>query len=126
MVKVVIWFEGSDPNTTDALIGQSVNISMIFSGRMPANKYSPIYNLNGGVNSNPKIIDVTEFNKGANSDAYLLTAPTKAGFTFAGWYRDAFYTDVLPIYNDGGTNKWELRLGTANPNNTFNLYARWD
>jgi len=126
LVRIVIWFEGSDPNTTDILIGQSVNINMIFSGRMPANKYSPIYNLNGGIHTNPRIIDVTEFDSGANSDAYLLTAASKSGFTFGGWYRDALLTEVLPVYDDSGTDKWELRIGTANVNNTFNLFAKWE
>ena len=99
LVRVVIWFEGSDPNTTDVLLGQSVNINMVFSGSRPIDKFSPIYGLNGGSHTNPNIIDVTEFDKGANLDAYLLEAASKEGFTFGGWYKNVACTEPLPIYD---------------------------
>jgi uncharacterized repeat protein (TIGR02543 family) len=70
-------------------------------------KYTIIYNLNGGKNNtkNPSTYYVTTSN-------ITLQKPTKKGYTFGGWYKDAkFKTKVTEIKKGSTGNK--------------TLYAKW-
>lgn len=68
--------------------------------------YSIIYALDGGTNHASNPASYTE------GTAVTLNAPTKAGYTFKGWYSDsAFTTAVTSI--------------SADSTGTVNLYAKW-
>ncbi|MGO5097067.1 S-layer homology domain-containing protein [Agathobaculum sp. LCP25S3_E8] len=68
-------------------------------------KYTVTYNTNGGSAVAP--VTVSE-----NSKLIAPTAPTKAGYTFHGWYKDAAFT-----------NRWNFDADTVTGNIT--LYAKW-
>ena len=70
-----------------------------------AKKYTVTYNTNGGSAVAP--VTVSE-----NSKLIAPTAPTKAGYTFLGWYKDAAFT-----------NSWNFDVDTVTGNTT--LYAKW-
>lgn len=69
--------------------------------------YTINYNLNGGINaeSNPKT-----YKKGIGVASFAN--PTKAGYTFEGWYTDAYFTTKI-------TNIPATQTGDVN------LYAKW-
>ena len=70
-----------------------------------AKKYTVTYNTNGG----------SEVSSATVSEGNKLTAPeapTKAGYTFHGWYKDAAFT-----------NSWNFGADTVTGNMT--LYAKW-
>lgn len=70
-----------------------------------AKKYTVIYNTNGG----------SAVDSATVSEGHKLTAPgepTKAGYTFHGWYKDAAFT-----------NRWNFDADTVTGNTT--LYAKW-
>ena len=68
-------------------------------------KYTVTYNTNGGSAVAP--VTVSE-----NSKLIAPTAPTKDGYTFHGWYKDAAFT-----------NGWNFDADTVTGNTT--LYAKW-
>ena len=70
-----------------------------------AKKYTVTYNTNGG--SAVSSATVSEGNKLTAPEA-----PTKAGYTFLGWYKDAAFT-----------NGWNFDADTVTGNTT--LYAKW-
>ena len=70
-----------------------------------AKKYTVTYNTNGG--SAVSSATVSEGNKLTAPEA-----PTKAGYTFLGWYKDAAFT-----------NSWNFDADTVTSNTT--LYAKW-
>ncbi len=78
-----------------------------FVAQWTAEKYTISYELNGGTNneSNP-----TEYT--ADTETITLAAPTKAGYTFAGWYTEAEFTNETGSIAKGSTG-----------NKTF--YAKW-
>lgn len=67
--------------------------------------YTVQFNTNGGSAVAP--VTVSE-----NSKLPAPTAPTKAGYTFLGWYKDAAFT-----------NRWNFDADTVTGNTT--LYAKW-
>ncbi len=71
----------------------------------PATKFTVTYNSNGGT----AVKSIT-----ANKSAKITApkAPTKSGYTFVGWYKDAKFTKV-----------WNFSTDTVNGNTT--LYANW-
>jgi|GEM_PF-6124134 len=70
-----------------------------------AKKYTVTYNANGGSAVAP--VTVAE-----NSNLTAPNAPTKNGYTFHGWYKDAAFT-----------NSWNFDADTVTGNIT--LYAKW-
>ena len=70
-----------------------------------AKKYTVTYNTNGGSAVDP--VTVTE-----NRKLTAPTAPTKDGYTFHGWYKDAAFT-----------NSWNFDADTVTGDLT--LYAKW-
>lgn len=70
-----------------------------------AKKYTVTYNANGGSADAP--VTVAE-----NSNLTAPNAPTKNGYTFHGWYKDAAFT-----------NSWNFDADTVTGNIT--LYAKW-
>ena len=70
--------------------------------------YEIIFNANGGT-------DIPTRTYNVESDGFSLPEPTKAGYEFAGWYRDAAFLTSWVDYVHGGSNgdmelyaKWEL------------------
>ncbi len=65
--------------------------------------YNIIYNLNGGTNNsgNPKTYTIT-------SAKITLKAPTKNGYSFAGWYTDADCTEAITEIASGSYGVVEL------------------
>ncbi len=61
------------------------------------------YNLNGGDNhsSNPTGFDL-------NSEAIVLLPPTRAGYTFVGWYNSADFAEAVTIIETGTYSDVEL------------------
>jgi len=73
----------------------------------PVKQYKITYELNGGTNhsENPTVFK-------ENSETIILKDPTKSGFTFAGWYLDAAFTQKIT----------QIEQGTASD---ITLYAKW-
>ena len=80
--------------------------NMGFSAVWALHNYSITYNLYGGNNSdsNPSVYTLM--------DTIVLATPTKAGYTFMGWYTDAEFKNSISEIN-----------GTALTD--YNLYAKW-
>ncbi|SFB84057.1 InlB B-repeat-containing protein [Butyrivibrio sp. YAB3001] len=73
-------------------------------------KYTITYNLNGGSNSadNPESYYV-------NTKTFSFAAPSRKGYTFAGWYSDSEFTNSISGINKGSTgNKTVYAKWTAN------------
>lgn len=84
----------------------NTNTDVILYAQWSLATYSITYNLNGGSNAggNPATYNTT-------SDITFL-APTKTGYTFAGWYSNAMYFGVLPEIVPGSTGD-------------VSVYAKW-
>lgn len=75
--------------------------------------YTVSYNLDGGTNNqqNPSGFAV-------DSGDIVLQAPTKAGYTFIGWYTDAQKTNKITVIKSGSTAslvlyaKWQINTNT--------------
>jgi len=129
-LKVVIWIEGSDSNTTDAKLSHEVTIDMIFQSRMPIDQYSLTTVTNGGSHTNPAIIydsESAETPKFNVSDEYYLAAGTRSGYTFTGWFKDAGLTTQLPVETEGDNiGDWILVPGDfAAGTRVLTVYAGW-
>lgn len=74
----------------------------------PSETYSITYELNGGINNdnNPKTYT-------QDTETILLQSPTREGYSFAGWYRDAEFS--LPIT--------QIVKGSSG---NLTLYAKWE
>ena len=74
----------------------------------PSDTYTITYELDGGTNHGNNPATYT-----AATDTIILQAPTKEGYIFAGWYRDAAFT--LPIT--------QIEKGSSG---NITLYAKWE
>ncbi|KAI0985765.1 hypothetical protein GJ496_006356 [Pomphorhynchus laevis] len=72
----------------------------------PISKYAVSYESNGGTAVNSEIVAL-------NGLVTKPTNPTKAGFSFAGWYKDP-----------GLTDEWDFATDKM-PANNIKLYAKW-
>jgi len=132
-VKVVIWIEGTDPNTTDARLSESVAINMIFQARTAGDAYSINYNANGGSwSGSPKVlyslseeaiaqgVDIEEVEKFVLADIGTTATLARPGYTFGGF-----------TYNVAGTpttleEPYELLIAHFAANKTITLTAVWN
>ncbi len=80
-----------------------------------ANTYTISFNANGGTGGQTADVTATY---GAAMPAISATAPTRTGYTFAGWYDNA--TSGTKYYNANGTSarNWDKTANTT-------LYAQW-
>ncbi|MGI6710745.1 MAG: hypothetical protein ACOX4W_04805 [Bacilli bacterium] len=132
-IKVVVWIEGSDPNTDDSRLSHQVSIDMIFQSRMPADTYAITYYTNGGANNaaNAPTFTAAQFNESETiggqsyTDLRTIGVPTKPGFTFGGWFDDPGMNEGDAIMtNDAGTT-WYLRPSDFAADRTIKIYAKW-
>lgn len=133
LLRVVIWIEGSDPNTLDDKLADSVSIDMVFEARIPADSYSLITYQNGAgvIEDNPEIIAATDFDEdndgdgaGEETTAYYLNAATRDGYTFGGWYSNAALTTAVPTCTVGVTTYYVITTAYFT-NQIANIYAKW-
>ena len=95
----VIGFEGKCITTSD---GKTPATNVVIG---VAKKYTVTYNTNGG-----SAVDSATVSEGHKLT--VPTVPTKDGYTFLGWYKDAAFT-----------NRWNFDADTVTGNTT--LYAKW-
>lgn len=104
-LKVVIWFEGTDSYCNDAVLGQDVDIRLVFAARVPEGMYTISYYMDGGTNNaiNPRSFTELDF-------PFSLFSPTKPGYTFVGWFNsfDVEVTQINTIGNKVVFAKWIL------------------
>ena len=80
--------------------------------------YNIVYETNGGVNSDKNITNLTAFDV-ADGKTIELYNPTKAGYTFVGWYLDSnFNGDKIDVI--------DTALIENNINNVVRLYAKYE
>ncbi|MFF2484584.1 InlB B-repeat-containing protein [Paenibacillus sp. NPDC058071] len=82
-----------------------VNQPMTLYAKWKIEQYEVTYNTNGGSTLSSELVDY-------NTKATEPSAPSKQGYTFDGWYKEA----VL-------TNRWDFNIDTITENTT--LYAKW-
>ncbi|MGN0437101.1 MAG: InlB B-repeat-containing protein [Lachnospiraceae bacterium] len=101
------WYTDADFTNKVAGIRSGSIGNRTYYAKWVKQKYTITYNLDGGVNNilNPASYNVT-------TDTIVLKNPTKAGYTFAGWYKDSdFQVRVTEIKKGSTGNKV--------------LYAKW-
>ena len=80
--------------------------------------YNIVYETNGGVNSDKNITNLTAFDV-ADGKTINIYSPTKAGYTFVGWYLDSnFDGDKIDVI--------DTALIENNINNVIRLYAKYE
>lgn len=82
-----------------------------------SDKYHIVYELNGGVNSNynPESLDPKEL-------PVILDVPVRAGYNFAGWYKDSSYTHkITEIDEDSAANMVLFAKWTKSIDNSYNV-----
>ena len=80
--------------------------------------YNIVYETNGGVNSDKNITNLTAFDV-ADGKTINIYSPTKAGYTFIGWYLDSnFNGDKIDVI--------DTALIENNINNVIRLYAKYE
>ena len=80
--------------------------------------YNIVYETNGGVNSDKNITNLTAFDV-ADGKTINIYSPTKAGYTFVGWYLDSnFNGDKIDVI--------DTALIENNINNVIRLYAKYE
>lgn len=109
------WYKNADFSgspVTVINVADKADITLYAKWELPVFRIT--YDLAGGTNStaNP-----AEFTVDPDKDHYAeLTAPTRAGYIFDGWYSDAHTEVQLPKKAD----KWELEA-----QNDITVYAKW-
>ncbi|MFA5066875.1 MAG: InlB B-repeat-containing protein [Candidatus Izemoplasmatales bacterium] len=94
------------PSTTIPTTIEVSTIELTTTESTIAVTYSVVFDSGGGTNVNP----ISELSSGESIDAPIQ--PTKDGFAFDGWYKEASFT-----------NLWDFSLDTVTGNIT--LYANW-
>lgn len=100
------WYNGENEITTEYKIIGDLELT----AQWTANGYAIAYELNGGTNgeSNPK-------NYNVESETITLSAATKTGYTFGGWYKDEKFS---------GEKITKIAKGSIIGDIT--LYAKWN
>jgi len=99
------WYSDSELATTFSFQTTPITADTTLYAKWNINTYTVSFNSNGGSAIADQTVDY-------NGAATLPAAPTKSGYTFAGWYSDGNLTTVFPF----------TTLITANTT----LYAKWN
>jgi len=102
------WNTKSDGNGINYVAGATFTMgteNVTLYAKWTTNNYTITFNSQGGSSVTSKIA-------GYNSVITAPTSPTKTGYTFGGWYKEA-----------GCTNKWDFATNKVTANTT--LYAKW-
>ncbi|AHN24071.1 hypothetical protein T479_08195 [Lysinibacillus varians] len=100
------WYKDATLTTEWDFATETVTEDTTLYGKWDANSYTMTFHTNGGTAVAPILATYGE-------KATAPTAPTKTGYTFAGWYKDATLT-----------NKWDFATETVTEDTT--LYGKWD
>ena len=93
----------------------SWNVDITLEATWTPTEYAITYELDGGVNasSNPDCYTI-------ESESLILSDPTRAGYSFAGWYSDSAYSNEVGGIPSGSKGDMVLYAKwTANKNNLF-------
>jgi uncharacterized repeat protein (TIGR02543 family) len=101
------WYKEADCINIWDFAADTVSADITLYAKWDISQYTVDFHTDGGSAVNP-ITNVTH-----NSTITEPAAPTKAGFTFGGWYKDA---DCI--------NVWDFATDTVSANTT--LYAKWE
>ena len=99
------WFTNASLEASSAL-SEDIDASMTLYAKWEIISYSITYHLDGGTNANSNPLSFTIL------DSVALQNPSKTGFVFAGWYKDASFTQAVSAISVGSK---------AN----MDLYAKW-
>ena len=99
------WYKDADLTTKWDFATEIVTSDITLYGKWTINNYTVTYNANGGT---PVATATVPYNEKATAPI----APTKAGHTFVGWFKDA---DL--------TTKWDFTLDIVT--NEIILYGKW-
>lgn len=101
-------------SVTEGVLANATNNRLTFTAEWEANQYNVTYNANGG---NFPAGTQTSYTLTYRANYPVIAAPTRLGYTFAGWVVDFDNTSVTP----GGTEE-SAKLQTARDHN---LLAQW-
>lgn len=99
------WFTNASLEASSAL-SEDIDASLTLYAKWEIISYSITYHLDGGTNANTNPVSFTIL------DSVALQNPSKTGFVFAGWYKDALFTQAVSAIPAGSK---------AN----MDLYAKW-
>lgn len=100
------WYKEADFKTAVSSIAKGSKGTLDLYAKWQTDAYEITYHLNDGVNSNLNPVSYTVL------DAITLSSPTRDGYVFAGWYKEAdFVTAVTSI--------------AAGSKGDLDLYAKW-
>ena len=102
------WYKDAGLTTPFDFVNETINADTTIYAKWTQNapaRYTVTFNTNGGTAINPQTIT-------AGGHVTIPTAPTKDGYTFAGWYKDAGLTTPFDFVNE-----------TINADTT--IYAKW-
>jgi len=98
------WYESGSDTAYSFTTMPAGNLSL--TAKWTVNGYEITYHgVDGATNNNPATYDVED-------EPLTLTAATKTGYTFGGWYTDSEYQNAIT----------EIAVGTTG---NLNLYAKW-
>ncbi|WP_431807806.1 InlB B-repeat-containing protein [Lysinibacillus sphaericus] len=100
------WYKDATLTSEWDFAAESVTEDTTLYGKWDANSYTMTFHTNGGTAVAPTSATYGE-------KATAPTAPTKTGYTFAGWYKDATLT-----------SEWDFAAETVTEDTT--LYGKWD
>ncbi|CAM5349925.1 putative protein OS=Lysinibacillus sphaericus OX=1421 GN=LS41612_14820 PE=3 SV=1 [Lysinibacillus sphaericus] len=100
------WYKDATLTSEWDFAAETVTEDTTLYGKWDANSYTMTFHTNGGTAVAPTLATYGE-------KATAPTAPTKTGYTFASWYKDATLT-----------NKWDFATETVTEDTT--LYGKWD
>ncbi|WP_337983581.1 InlB B-repeat-containing protein [Lysinibacillus sp. C5.1] len=100
------WYKDATLTSEWDFAAETVTEDTTLYGKWDANSYTMTFHTNGGTAVAPILATYGE-------KATAPTAPTKTGYTFAGWYKDATLT-----------NKWDFATESVTEDTT--LYGKWD
>ncbi|WP_408891966.1 InlB B-repeat-containing protein [Paenibacillus taichungensis] len=99
------WYKEAALTNRWDFTNEVVNESTTLYAKWKAEQYAVTFNTNGGSTLSSEMVDY-------NTKATEPSAPTKQGYTFDGWYKEAALT-----------NRWDFTNEVVNESTT--LYAKW-